>query len=147
MDLVIRRGEEKDIVSMTKLDELCFTVPWSQAAFSHELKENHLAFYLVGEIGGQVIGYAGMWKILDEGHITNVAVDPNHRKKGIGKAMVSLLIEVSKEEGIVSHTLEVRQSNQEAIDLYSKLGFEPISRRKNYYEDNQEDAIIMWRTE
>lgn len=147
MDLVIRQAEERDIIPMAALDRLCFSMPWSEASFAHEIKENHLAFYLVAEIGEELVGYAGMWLVVDEGHITNVATHPDYRKKGIASAMVTLLIETTKKEGILSHTLEVRASNQNAIDLYAKLGFEAIGIRKNYYEDNHEDAIIMWRTE
>lgn len=147
MDLVIRQAEEKDIAPMAALDRVCFSMPWSEASFAHEIKTNHLAFYLVAEIDGALVGYAGMWAVVDEGHITNVATHPHYRQKGIASAMVALLIETSKEAGISSHTLEVRASNQSAIQLYTKLGFEAIGIRKKYYEDNGEDAIIMWRTE
>lgn len=147
MDMVIRQAEERDIVSMAQLDQLCFAAPWSEKSFREEIVQNQMAFYIVAEIHGQVVGYAGLWRIIDEGHITNVAVHPDFRKKGIGESLVMLLMAHTVQEGILSHTLEVRQSNSAAIFLYRKLGFKPGGVRKNYYEDNGEDALIMWRFE
>ncbi len=145
MNLVVRQAEEKDIKIMAEMDVLCFSAPWSELSFEKEIKENHLAFYIVAEIDERVVGYAGLWCIVDEGHITNVAVHPDFRRKGIGEALVSVLLEHTTEIGLLSHTLEVRASNDPAIALYSKFGFEAAGVRKNYYEDNGEDAIIMWR--
>lgn len=147
MDLIVRQAEERDIKPMAEMDILCFSAPWSEASFEKEIKENHLAFYIVAEIGGVMVGYAGLWCIVDEGHITNVAVHPDYRRRGIGEALVSVLLKHTTGNGILSHTLEVRASNEPAIALYRKFGFEPAGLRKNYYEDNGEDAIIMWRTE
>ena len=100
---------------------------------------------MVAQIEEDVVGYAGLWKIGDEGHITNVAVAPEQRRKSIGDMLVGALIEVTEEEGITSHTLEVRKSNIGAIRLYEKHGFKVEGERKAYYEDNGEDALIMWR--
>ena len=147
MDLIVRQAEEKDIKPMAEMDILCFSAPWSEVSFEKEIKENHLAFYIVAEVDGSMVGYAGLWCIVDEGHITNVAVHPDYRRKGIGEALVSVLLEHTIKSGILSHTLEVRASNEAAISLYTKFGFQPAGLRKNYYEDNGEDAIIMWRTE
>ncbi len=147
MDLIIRQAEEKDIKPMAEMDVLCFSAPWSEESFQQEIEENRLAFYIVAEIDGIMVGYAGLWCIVDEGHITNVAVHPAHRRKGIGEALISVLLSHTVKNGILSHTLEVRASNVPAISLYTKFGFEPAGRRKNYYEDNGEDAIIMWRKE
>ena len=147
MNLIIRQAEEKDIKPMAEMDILCFSAPWSEVSFEQEIKENPLAFYVVAEIDGRMVGYAGLWGILDEGHITNVAVHPDFRRKGIGEALVSVLLEHTSGNGIQSHTLEVRASNEAAIALYSKYGFQPGGLRKNYYEDNGEDAVIMWRKE
>ena len=94
---------------------------------------------------GKVIGYAGIWKIADEGHITNVAVEPLHRRKSVGDMLIAALIEVTEEQGITRHTLEVRKSNISAIRLYEKHDFKIEGERKAYYEDNGEDALIMWR--
>lgn len=147
MDLIVRLAEERDIIPMAQMDILCFSAPWSEESFRKEITENHLAFYIVAEISGRMVGYAGLWGIVDEGHITNVAVHPDFRRKGIGEALITVLLSHTRENGILSHTLEVRASNEAAISLYSKFGFEPAGLRKNYYEDNGEDAIIMWRTE
>jgi [ribosomal protein S18]-alanine N-acetyltransferase len=147
MNLIVRQAEERDIKPMAEMDLLCFTAPWSEASFKKEIKENHMAFYIVAELDGRMAGYAGLWCIVDEGHITNVAVHPDFRRRGIGEALVSVLLQHTVENGILSHTLEVRASNNPAISLYKKFGFEPAGLRKNYYEDNGEDAIIMWRTE
>lgn len=145
MDLIVRQAEERDIKPMAEMDVLCFTAPWSEASFTQEIKENSMAFYIVAEIDGKIVGYAGLWCIVDEGHITNVAVHPDFRRRGIGEALVSVLLTHTIENGILSHTLEVRESNEAAISLYTKFGFVPSGMRKNYYEDNNEDAIIMWR--
>ncbi len=147
MDLVVRQAEERDIKSMAGMDILCFSAPWSEESFEKEIKENRLAFYIVAEIDSKMVGYAGLWCIVDEGHITNVAVHPEFRRRGIGEALVSVLLEHTVRHGILRHTLEVRASNSPAISLYSKYGFQPAGLRKNYYEDNGEDAIIMWRQE
>jgi ribosomal-protein-alanine N-acetyltransferase len=145
MDLVVRQAEERDIKPMAEMDALCFTTPWSEESFDREIRENRLAFYIVAEIGSRLAGYAGLWRVMDEGHITNVAVHPDFRRRGIGEALVSVLLAHTAANGVLSHTLEVRASNAAAISLYSKFGFEPAGLRKNYYEDNGEDAIIMWR--
>lgn len=147
MNLIIRQAEERDIKPMAQMDILCFSSPWSEESFEKEIRDNNLAFYIVAEMDGILAGYAGLWCIMDEGHITNVAVHPDHRRKHIGEALLSILLEHTIKNGIKSHTLEVRASNGPAIELYTKFGFQPAGLRKNYYEDNGEDAIIMWRTE
>lgn len=147
MNLIIRQAEVRDIKPMAEMDILCFSAPWSEESFRKEIEENRLAFYIVAEISGRMVGYAGLWSIVDEGHITNVAVHPDFRRKGIGEALITVLLNHTLENGILSHTLEVRASNDPAISLYMKFGFEPAGLRKNYYEDTGEDAIIMWRTE
>ena len=93
----------------------------------------------------KVVGYVGMWVILDEGHITNLAVDPAYRRKGIGRALLEHLITEGKKRGVRFLTLEVRSSNLVAQQLYRKLGFYEAGVRPGYYQDNQEDAIIMWK--
>ncbi len=145
MNGIIRAAVLKDAEEMAKLDKLCFSDPWSLQAFEQELWDNDAAFYLVAVLSGKVIGYAGLWAILDEGHITNIAVHPDHRRKGLGRVMLSELIRVSQENGIDKHTLEVRASNESAIKLYEKFGFKTMGVRKEYYADNREDALIMWR--
>jgi len=144
-EIRIRVANEEDIDQMTQLDATCFSSPWSRASFTAELTNNPLAWYLVGEtLEGTMIGYAGLWAIGDEGHITNVAVHPDYRRKHLGSILVEGLIENTKGEGLTRFTLEVRVSNEAAISLYEKFGFKEAGIRKGYYEDNNEDAMIMW---
>ena len=143
--VVLRLSEEKDIHEMAELDKICFRVPWSEVSFESEIKENDRALYVTAEADGKVVGYAGLWVIFDEGHITNVAVHPDFRGKGLGREIVEFLIAEGEKEGVTSQTLEVRPSNMPALALYGRLGFTEEGRRKGYYEDNGEDAIIMWR--
>ncbi len=129
------------------VENLCFTIPWSRDSIHEEISENDLAIYLVAMVGGQIVGYAGMWHICDEGHITNIAVHPEFRKEGIGGALLAELIDRGRKAGIVAMTLEVRKSNIAARALYTKFGFRDRGLRKAYYADNNEDAIVMWRRE
>lgn len=144
-ELLVRGAEERDIKEMAALDQICFAAPWSEESFAHEILKNKLAYYIVAEIDGHLVGYVGSWLIVDEGHITNVAVHPDFRKKGIAKAMMVVLLDGSAEVGINSHTLEVRPSNEAALTLYGGFGFQEDGLRKGYYEDNGEDALILWR--
>lgn len=144
-DLIIRQADKKDIDAIARLEEVCFTVPWSRASIAHELTENPMAFYIIAELNGKAVGYAGVWHILDEAHITNVAVAPEHRGKHIASAIIAVMIEFSTRNGIRRFTLEVRSSNEAAKALYRKFDFKEEGLRKGYYEDNGEDAVIMWR--
>lgn len=143
--MIIRQADAADVDAIVKIEKLCFSQPWSHQAMYEELTQNKLAFYLVGEIEGQVAGYAGLWWVVDEGHITNVAVRPEFRKRGIAKGIIQLLLDFTEKEGIMSHTLEVRRSNEAAKHLYANFGFTEEGVRKGYYQDDNEDAIIMWR--
>ncbi len=144
--LIVRQADARDIDAIARLEEICFKDPWSREAVREEIEDNDLAMYMVAELEKQVIGYVGIWYIGDEGHITNVAVDPNYRKLHVGSAIINCLIEFSKNNDIKAFTLEVRVSNIAAKNLYKKIGFEEAGIRPHYYKDN-EDAIIMWRME
>jgi ribosomal-protein-alanine N-acetyltransferase len=146
-DIIIRRANTDDIKRIADLDKLCFSVPWSEQAFQRELKENELAFYILAEVkdSARIVGYAGVWLINEEGHITNVAVHPEYRRKHIGMSIVDVLIKESrKRANIKTFTLEARKSNEAAIELYKKFGFLEVGIRKGYYQENNEDAVIMW---
>lgn len=135
-----------DLDQVCALEQICFADPWSQETIRNELERNELAFYGViapVEQIGQVFAYGGFWKILDEGHITNIAVVPEMRGRGLGKMLVKGLMQLAQIRGVERMTLEVRPSNQVARRLYEKMGFEEAGIRKNYYE-NKEDALIMW---
>jgi len=144
-DVTIRQATVNDVDEIYEIERLCFAEPWSRDALVYEFEENPRAFYVVAELDGQVVGYAGLWWILDEGHITNVAVRPGFRNRKIGEGIISVLIDFTSEEGIKHHTLEVRRSNTPAINLYRKFGFEIEGVRKGYYQNNGEDAFLMWR--
>jgi len=146
-EIVIRKATEKDVGQIADLDKICFSVPWSEQAFDKELKENDLAFYILAEVKdtSQIVGYAGVWLIQGEGHITNVAVHPEFRRKHIGMEIVEVLMKESrKQAGTKTFTLEARKSNTVAIELYKKFGFVEVGIRKGYYQENKEDAVIMW---
>lgn len=144
-DLIIRKAEERDLPAIETLEKQCFSVPWSMESLRHDILENELSFYIVAEISGEVCGYVGIWNIADEGHITNVAVSPAFRRRHIGEALLDVLISTCEEAGIERFTLEVRAGNEAARSLYEKKGFREAGVRPKYYEDDGEDAVIMWR--
>lgn len=143
---VFRIMETGDLDGVLAIETASFSVPWSRAAFQDELK-NDLAMYLIALIGEQVIGYAGAWLIFDEAHITNVAVLPAWRKMGVGMRMMRAFMEQARHKGAHSMTLEVRESNLAARQMYQKLGFVVCGERKNYYDNPKENALIMWLKE
>jgi len=128
-----------------EIEEASFLTPWSKRSLEKDALENKLAIYLVALKDDVVTGYIGMWHIGDEGHITNVAVSPKFRQKGMGEALLKALIQAAEKKGITALTLEVRVSNMAAINLYKNHGFKIEGHRKNYYTDTKEDALIMWR--
>lgn len=140
--MVIRKGTKEDIEAIYAIELESFSVPWSLESITKEL-ENEMAYYVVAEEAGQVLGYAGLWDVVGEGQITNIAVRPSGRRKGIGKKLVEGLMAYGKEKGLEVLILEVRQSNEAAIKLYSQAGFKDIGKRKNYYTKPTEDAILM----
>ncbi|AFK87617.1 MULTISPECIES: ribosomal protein S18-alanine N-acetyltransferase [Thermoanaerobacterium] len=145
MDIKIRPMVKSDIDKVMEIEYLSFSVPWSFESFVMEVTKNRCAHYIVAEVDGKVAGYGGFWVVVDEGHITNIAVHPDFRGQGVGSAIVEGLIELAKTKGITSMTLEVRESNLVAQSLYKKYGFKPVGKRKGYYQDNNEDAVIMWK--
>jgi ribosomal-protein-alanine N-acetyltransferase len=144
-NITFRRSTVDDVDEMTILDQICFSVPWTKADFTKEMTTNDLALYIVAEVNQKIIGYAGLWCIVDEGHITNVAVHPDYRGQGLGKNLVEIMLSEARKKGkIKSFTLEVRVTNEAAINLYEGFGFVEVGRRLGYYSDNKEDAAIMW---
>lgn len=144
-DVVIRKMTEEDIDEVLEIEKESFKTPWSREAFVLELVKNQLASYIVAEKEGKIIGYGGLWFILDEAHITNIAVAAQYRGQGVGNLIMEGLIKICEEKGINSMTLEVRKSNIVAQSLYKKYGFVSCGVRPGYYTDTKEDAIIMWR--
>ncbi|NLY11342.1 MAG: ribosomal protein S18-alanine N-acetyltransferase [Firmicutes bacterium] len=133
-----------DLDQVQEVERNSFPHPWSYSAFVSELVNNDNARYIVATVEGRVVGYIGVWIILDEGHITNVAVHPLYRKRGIAQQLFKEITDVVKGCGVTKLTLEVRISNFQAQQLYYKLGFSRAGIRPGYYQDN-EDAVIMWK--
>ncbi len=127
------------------VENLSFSIPWSKNAFIEEVTGNKFAIYVAARVDNVIAGYGGMWKVFDEGHITNIAVHPEFRRTGVGSALLRRLIEIAKAQGITKMTLEVRKGNIPAQKLYGKYGFAAAGLRKGYYADNNEDALIMWK--
>ncbi|NLM35462.1 MAG: ribosomal protein S18-alanine N-acetyltransferase [Clostridiales bacterium] len=136
--------EDKYIEGILNVSMLSFPITWSKDSFERELT-NKYARYMVAVKDDVVVGFAGMWIIIDEAHITNIAVHPEYRGFGIGNMLMDSLLSICKLENVTAITLEVRVSNQRAINLYKKFGFVEEGIRKEYYEDNKEDALIMWK--
>lgn len=144
MELVkIRKMTLEDVKEVAQLEKELFSSPWSQKSLEESLKRSEYRFF-VAETEDKIVGYIGMYQVLEEGDITNVAVHEKYQKKGIGNALVSALLKEASKQMIQEVTLEVRVSNQSAIRLYEKNGFVAEGRRKNYYDKPREDAVIMW---
>lgn len=136
----------EDLNEVLEIEVLAFATPWSRNSFLYELLENERALYLTAKNElGRVMGYVGMWIVLDEGHITNLAIHPDYRRHGVAHKIMTELLAVSKEKGVRYLTLEVRRSNTPAQELYQKMGFVHMGVRRKYYLDNNEDALIMWK--
>ncbi len=141
-ETVIRKMNMSDTKSLAELDRLCFSMAWSEKAFSDEA-QNKLASYLVAERDGKILGYIGYWRVVDEGHITNVAVLPECRRQRLASTLLESIIKEAYNDGLILLTLEVRKNNTPAKCLYEKFGFKKLGERKNYYHSPVEDAIIM----
>ena len=140
----IVRMSTNDIPDVSRIERASFTTVWPTDAFYNELSTNKLAHYFVGRLEGRIVAYGGIWVILEDSHITTVAVDPNLRGRGLGEAMVLKLIDEGIERGAAWMTLEVRESNVSAQQLYRKYGFTTVTTRKGYYSDDNESALVMW---
>lgn len=127
---------------LTLLDKQCFTLCWSRELFKSELNNPH-AFYILAFAGDKLIAYGGITDVAGEGSITNIAVHHEYRQRGIASKILEKIISHGKNENLEFITLEVRESNINAIKLYEKFGFEKVGERKNYYSDNHETAILM----
>ncbi|KRQ87701.1 Mycothiol acetyltransferase [Caloramator mitchellensis] len=144
-DFVIKDMHLGNIDDVVKIEYLSFNTPWTYEAFISELTRNKVAKYRVLLKNERVIGYYGLWLLYGEGHITNIAIHPEFRGIGLGKMLLDDILSVSRENKMHALTLEVRVSNHIAIKLYKKYGFIEVARRKGYYSDTGEDAIIMWK--
>lgn len=143
-NVVFRAMTWEDIDTVTALEQATFSIPWGRDSFETELSSNPLARYVIVEEYGTIVGYAGMWVILDEAHIMNVVVEASRRGRGIGKALMQEMIRLAAVNGAERMTLEVRRSNHIARRLYTEIGFVESGVRPGYYTDNGEDALLLW---
>ncbi|MDQ6933230.1 MAG: ribosomal protein S18-alanine N-acetyltransferase [Candidatus Eremiobacteraeota bacterium] len=135
---------ESDITDVLRIEELCFSTVWPQNAFCNEVKQNKLAHYFVGRLGNRIVAYGGIWVILEDSHITTIAVHPQRQGRKYGEVFLLYLLDRAIEKGASWITLEVRESNDIAQNLYRKYGFTVVSTRRGYYSDNNENALVMW---
>lgn len=141
--LIIREAEPEDAHGIWQVDRLTLKA-WSEDSYVREIGSNEASIYFVAEKEDMILGFAGIWLIADEGHITNVAVRPEYLRKGVASTLLRHMLENIKNRGCTTQTLEVRKSNMPAVRLYEGLGFVEEAVRKEYYDD-KEDALIFWR--
>lgn len=139
---MIQKMSMEHVPAVAEMERLCFSDPWSESSIAYELKKP-LSEWLVAVENGEAVGYIGCQSVPPESDIMNVAVHPDHRRRGLGEALVNALVEQLRLDGNTSLTLEVRVSNESAIALYHKLGFQQVGRRPNYYRHPKEDALIL----
>ena len=142
-DVRIRRMLLGDVDGVHAIEAASFAKPWKREDFVKEMTQNLCARYLVAEEDEKIVGFAGAWIVLDEAHITNIAVSEICRGRGIGRRLTEALLQYAANLGVLYTTLEVRRSNEKAQRLYKSLGFEYVGVRKRYYEDNGEDAFLF----
>lgn len=142
MNWQIQNAAPEDLEQLKNLEEQCFSIPWTREQLESQLPDEHHCFILAKE-NNQVLGYVGMMYVLDEGYISNVAVAPEARRRGIGDNLIEVLMKRARELSLSFVTLEVRESNMAAISLYKKHGFQMVGLRKKYYDLPKEDAILM----
>ena len=143
--MMIRRLEAKDLDQTVALERACFSVPWKRKDFEDALKNDSTYLFYGAFEGEKLVGQAGLVMTPPDADITNVAVDPGYRRRGIAVKLLSELMDAGRELGIEDYTLEVRAGNEPAIALYEGLGFSEEGRRKNFYSNPVEDAMIMWK--
>ena len=134
---------KEDVKAVAQIEQICFRSPWTEHMLMSEMK-NRLAHYHVMEQEGKIAAYAGMWILFDEAHITNVAVLPQYRRKGLGRKLMLFSMQTAVRFGANKMTLEVRESNVGAQTLYAGVGFVKAGKRRKYYSDTGEDAYILW---
>jgi ribosomal-protein-alanine N-acetyltransferase len=132
-----------DLPAVHAIERASFSVPWPDDAYRSELTTNRLASYVVARADDAVVGFGGLWVMVDEAHVTTFAVDPRWRRRGVGERLLLALLDLAVARRAREATLEVRLSNMPARRLYEKYGFRPVGIRPRYYSDNQEDALIM----
>jgi [ribosomal protein S18]-alanine N-acetyltransferase len=142
-ELIVEPMQLEDVPEVMAVDRLCFPTPWSEISYRSEIG-NNAAYYLVARLEGRLIGFGGAWLVMDEAHVTTLGVDPAFRGRKIGERVLAAILAEARRRGVRRASLEVRESNTAAVRLYEKYGFVPVARRRGYYTDNGEDAIVMW---
>ena len=142
MDFTVQNASEDLLSQIEQIEQACFSMPWTRSQLAAQLDPDRHIF-LAAVQDGKVLGYVGMMYVLDEGYIANVAVAPEARRQGVGRALIAALLSRAETMGLAFVTLEVRPSNTAAIALYSAFGFESVGRRKKYYDKPSEDALLM----
>ena len=143
MPFQICSAAEADLEAIEAIEVACFSLPWTREQLLSQLPDEQHEFLTAKDDTGAVLGYVGMMTVLDEGYISNVAVRPDCRRRGIADALIRETLDAADRRELAFVTLEVRSGNEAAIALYAKHGFLPVGRRKNYYELPREDAILM----
>ena len=144
-EITISKMTKDDVESVIQIEEKAYGKHhWAKSSFYDEMSNNLAKYYVAKTSDGEIVGYAGTWHIVDEGHITTIAVKKDYLRNHIGEAIIQTIIDDCYKNEIKYLTLEVRVSNIPAIKLYEKYGFQSLGTRKGYYQDNNEDALIMW---
>ncbi len=141
--LSIERMRLPDLDDVLSIERASFSMPWSRGAFLYEMEQNQVARCFVVRDGGRVAGYVCLWEVADELHVTNIAVHPDRRRRGIARTLLGRVIDDARQRAIRLVVLEVRPSNAEALALYESFGFRVVGRRRGYYYDTGEDALVM----
>lgn len=135
---------QADLPAVLRIEGLSFSTSWPPNAFANEIRDNKLAHYFVGRLDGEIVAYGGIWVILEDSHVTTIAVHPAYRGLKLGEEMLLRLLDEAIAQGASWITLEVRESNEVGQKLYRKYGFTTVSTRRGYYSDNGENALVMW---
>src|SRR5471032_317416 len=142
--LAVSEMNAADIERVLEIEVLSFSSSWPKDAFANEVRENKLAHYFVGRLDGRIVAYGGIWVILEDSHVTTIAVHPDVRGQRLGEEVLVHLLDEAIERDASWITLEVRETNDVAQKLYRKYGFTVVSTRRGYYSDNNESALVMW---
>lgn len=143
IDINIRKMTVEDIPAVVALDQISFSLPWPERSFRFELTNNPASRCWVAEVDGRIVGMIVNWLLVDEVHVATIATHPDYRRQGIAKKLLAHSLRYMSGEGALSSFLEVRESNAGAREMYRKFGYEETGRRKAYYKDNNEDAVLM----
>ena len=143
MNLSIRKMTVEDVTTVVDLDQKSFSLPWPERSFRFELTDNPASRCWVAERDGNVVGMIVVWLIVEEAHVATIATHPDYRRQGIGRRLLAYALRHLMQDGARSSFLEVRESNIAAQEMYRKFGYEATGRRRRYYRDNDEDAILM----